>query len=254
MAKSLAYFAILFCPAVLLSSSSNPDFNFLTGKFEPKEHTEFIQVPQSNGTRAGLYLQKQTLDAFLKMANAAKKEHVSLYVLSATRNFNQQKSIWEAKYLGKRRVGGELLPEAYPDGRSRALVILKYSSMPGTSRHHWGTDLDISYLHENVGPMLSNSAWEQGEGLKAYYWMRKNAYKYGFCQPYQGTPRERSNGSYEHGYLEEKWHWSYYPLARKLTEQYSKYKDSMQPSGFAGSEFGIEFYLQYVLNVAAECK
>ena len=253
MAKSFV-FLLLFFPLVFLSGSDDPDLNLLSGRFEPKQRSEFTQVPESIGTRPGLYLQKQTLDAFRKMAKEAKKDGVSLYILSATRNFTHQKSIWEAKYLGRRRVGGQNLAQTTPDGRSRSLTILKYSSMPGTSRHHWGTDLDISFLHENVGSMLNNSSFEHGQGLKVYYWMSKNAYKYGFCQPYRQTPRERSKGAYEHGYLEEKWHWSYYPLARELTKKYSNYKDSLLPSGFAGSEFGKEFYLQYVLNVAAECK
>ncbi|NJK84501.1 MAG: M15 family metallopeptidase [Saprospiraceae bacterium] len=45
-----------------------------------------------------------------------------------------------------------------PNPQERALKILKYSSMPGTSRHHWGTDIDLN--------SFSNSYFEQGEGKK----------------------------------------------------------------------------------------
>jgi len=48
--------------------------------------------------------------------------------------------------------------------------------MPGTSRHHWGTDVDLF--------SLDNKFFESGDGKIWYSWMVQNAAKYGFCQPY----------------------------------------------------------------------
>ena len=60
------------------------------------------------------------------------------------------------------------------DSLKAAKTILLYSSMPTTSRHHWGTDMDIN--------SLENSYFASGQGLKEYTWLKKNAAKFGFCQ------------------------------------------------------------------------
>ena len=44
------------------------------------------------------------------------------------------------------------------DSISAVKEIMKYSSMPSTSRHHWGTDIDLN--------SLENSYFEKGEGKK----------------------------------------------------------------------------------------
>ncbi len=48
--------------------------------------------------------------------------------------------------------------------------------MPGTSRHHWGTEIDLN--------ALNNKWFENGKGLKVYQLAYKNAAQYGFHQPY----------------------------------------------------------------------
>ena len=45
-----------------------------------------------------MYLQKQTLESFIKMREAAEKDGINLTIVSGTRNFYSQKSIWERKY------------------------------------------------------------------------------------------------------------------------------------------------------------
>ncbi|MFM9004881.1 MAG: D-alanyl-D-alanine carboxypeptidase family protein [Flavobacteriales bacterium] len=40
---------------------------------------------------------------------------------------------------------------------------MKFSSMPGTSRHHWGTDIDLN----SVEP----SYFLSGKGLLIYQWL-----------------------------------------------------------------------------------
>jgi len=45
--------------------------------------------------------------------------------------------------------------------------------MPTASRHHWGTDVDINSVDPDY--------FMNGTGLKEYEWLKKNAYKYGFC-------------------------------------------------------------------------
>src|SRR5690606_39172936 len=141
-----------------------------------------------------------------------------------TRNFQAQKKIWEDKWSGTRRIeSGENLAETTPDPTERARKILRYSSMPGSSRHHWGTDIDINNFE--------NDWFTSGEGLKLYNWMKANAGTYGFCQPYSaGRP---------YGYLEERWHWSYMPVSAPLTAFAREHLKNEMIDGFLGSETAV---------------
>lgn len=220
--------------------TENFDLPYIMGQFDPAAHPAFVPVDPAFATRQGMYLRKDTYEAFKKMAAAAAEDGIKLTILSATRNFEQQKLIWEAKWTGARTLeGGESAPEAYPEPKDRALAILRYSSMPGSSRHHWGTDMDLNNLN--------NIFFEKGDGKKIYDWLVKNASGFGFAQPYTaGRP---------HGYLEERWHWSYLPVARQLTRLA---KDSLQDDrikGFQGAETApaIQIVERYVLGINPDC-
>ena len=65
------------------------------------------------------------------MYNAARRDGISLYIVSATRNFTQQKSIWDARFLGKRKIEGINIAKKFTSHIKRAKHILRYSSMPG---------------------------------------------------------------------------------------------------------------------------
>jgi zinc D-Ala-D-Ala carboxypeptidase len=119
---------------------------------------------------------------------------------------------------------------------------LKYSSMPGTSRHHWGTDMDFN--------ALTNEFFDKGKGKKIYTWLVANAHKYGFCQTYSAMGSDRTTG-----YQEERWHWSYTPISIRLTEiAKARIKDDMI-SGFLGSETALEIEVveKYILGISPKC-
>ena len=216
--------------------------DFVMGKFNPEVDAQFVEIPPSYSSRKGMYMQSEAYSAFVNMAKAAKKDDVELTIISATRNFFRQKSIWEAKWNGQTKVGGKDLSKNIANPTSRALKILEFSSMPGTSRHHWGTDIDIN--------AFENDYFEKGKGLKEYNWLIANGPKYGFCQPY--TPKDASRPN---GYNEEKWHWSYIPLAKKLSDQANiRLKDTMI-RGFQGAETAkaIGIVEKFVLGINKEC-
>ena len=74
--------------------------NYLTGKFDPSQREEFALVPpQYVFGENKIYLRKETLDAFLKMAEAANEDKIDLKITSATRNFDYQKDIWNKKFF-----------------------------------------------------------------------------------------------------------------------------------------------------------
>ncbi len=217
--------------------------DYLMGRFEPAEHPDFTLIETQYADREGLYLRKDAYAAFLDMYESAKSDGVRLTIRSATRNFDYQKGIWEAKWTGARSIeDGKNASQAYPNPKERALKILEYSSMPGTSRHHWGTDIDLN--------AFNNEYFASGEGLKAYQWLSEHASEYGFCQPYSPKGEERP-----HGYNEEKWHWSYLPIALPLTALAKEnLKDSMI-SSFKGAEAAEQIGVveKYVLGINSDC-
>ena len=222
------------------SSISKKD---LIGDFEPAKHADFTLIEKQYASREGMYLRKDAYASFIKMAAAAKKDNIDFVIKSATRNFAAQKVIWEGKWNGTRLLeGGTNAAKKFPKPNERALKILEYSSMPGTSRHHWGTDIDLN--------AFVNSYFEKGKGLKEYEWLLAHAAEYGFCQPYTKKGAERPDG-----YNEEKWHWSYLPIATKLTNQYQLRIKDADIAGFEGAEVAkdIEVIRKYVLGINGEC-
>ena len=216
--------------------------NALLGKTKPSTNLDFIEVPQNMANRPGMWLHRSAFAAFKKMRTKAKEEEVVLTIISATRTFNQQKSIWERKWTGAKKVGGMDLSVSISDPAKRAKKILEYSSMPGTSRHHWGTDIDIN--------SLNNQYFTTGKGKKEYVWLRDNAYKFGFCQPYSPKGEERLDG-----YEMEKWHWSYMPVAKEYLMWYTKKVKAENLNGFKGADaLPFDEVVKYVTGISSDCK
>ncbi len=230
-------------PAETLVMDSTITLDFLMGKFNPNKHSDFIPIENKYASRAGMLLHKKTMEAFIKMHTAAKQDGVNLVIKSATRNFNSQKGIWEGKWNGTRKIeNGKNAKTTYPIPKERALKILEYSSMPSTSRHHWGTDIDINNF--------TNEYFEKGKGKKEYDWLKNNAPTFGFYQPYTKKGAERP-----HGYNEEKWHWSYLPLSKKYIDQMKLRMNNDLVKGFKGSETAGEIGVvgKYILGINHEC-
>lgn len=208
---------------------------YLMGKFEPATRADFAPVPSTyNIAGYKLYLRKETLNDFIEMATSAKKSDVHLEIVSATRNFDYQKNLWNNKWTS--------LSKNIPEGLDVFAKILEYSAVPGTSRHHWGTDIDIN----GVNPTYFDTA----EGQIEYNWLVENAPSFGFCQTYTFKNNFRPAG-----YNEEKWHWSYLPLAKTFTEEYKNLVTDEDIKGFMGDEYVPEFNLirNYVLSINPEC-
>ncbi|HAP70692.1 MAG TPA: peptidase M15 [Flavobacteriales bacterium] len=236
---SVFLFVLISCFA---SAQNSDTANFVLGKIEYAQHAEFVKIRESYANKSGMYLRKEALDAFKLMRQKAKADGVSLTIISACRNFNHQKRIWEAKWNGSRKVGGKDLSRSIPNPSERAKEILKYSSMPGTSRHHWGTDIDINSLSPNY--------FESGKGKKEYVWLRDNALEFGFCQVYSEKGIER-----KYGYEEEKWHWSYVPIASKLTQFFKQNMTQNSITGFDGSDaLPFSEVLKYVEGISPDCR
>ena len=184
---------------------------FLMGRHNYPQDTSFIKVPYRYAEKS-VTIKKAAYNAYLKMYAAAKKDGITLTIISGTRSFYEQEAIWERKW-------NEVQAMNNSDAKKVALAVLRWSSMPGTSRHHWGTDMDLVSLKKNF--------YTTANGKKVYAWLCTNAPKYGFFQPFNAGRNE--------GYQEEKWHWSYLPLAKVYLQQYLKKVTYADISGFKGA-------------------
>jgi LAS superfamily LD-carboxypeptidase LdcB len=206
--------------------------NHLLGRFDYKTDTCFTLVKIDYCTKT-MYLQKEVYQKFIDMHNAAKKENITLLIVSGTRNFNEQKDIWERKWDKYIKT---------KDSLSTVRQIMLYSSMPTTSRHHWGTDIDIN----SVDPAHFNTK----QGIKEYKWLVNNAHKFGFCQVY--TDKSTSKRT---GYEMEKWHWSYTPISSHYLKKYNELINYKLVNGFKGSYFApkIKSIENFVNGIDQSC-
>lgn len=225
----LIFFSCFLSVTAQKSSSEEISKEFLLGKLNYRHENEFLKVNNEHTSRA-LYLNRETYWAFVKMFRAAKADGIELKIVSGARSFEHQKAIWERKWKNYKDL----------DPLSRSRKILEFSSMPATSRHHWGTDIDLNNLE--------NSYFEEGKGKVEYEWLVKNAPRFGFYQVYT------SKGSGRTGYSEEKWHWSYLPLSRHYLQAYNDTIQYSDITGFEGAHLAEaqEMIAAYVNGISVE--
>lgn len=140
-------------------------------------------------------------------------------IVSAFRGFRHQAAIWRAKAQGLRKLyalDGSLLDYAALSPEALLHAILSWSALPGASRHHWGTDVDLvdhSRLPEGYGPRLVPEEFAPGGPFHDFgLWLKEHAPEFGFFHPY---------AEYRGGVAAEPWHISYAPLSLDAEEALS---------------------------------
>lgn len=158
-------------------------------------------------------LQPAAVEAFHAMLQAAKAAGFDLQPASSFRDFDRQLAIWNGKFCGERPVldkDSQPLDIAPLSVAERCAAILRWSALPGASRHHWGSDLDIydpSLLP--AGKKLQLEPWEYQEGGYFYplhQWLTEHMADFGFYRPFAEDLG---------GVAIEPWHLSYRPLAQE---------------------------------------
>ncbi|MFM4677478.1 M15 family metallopeptidase [Aeromonas media] len=153
-----------------------------------------------------------TAAAFNDMQVAAAYEGFNLQAASSWRGFERQLAIWNGKWRGERPLldaDNQPLDALQLDDMERLHAILRWSALPGTSRHHWGTDLDI-YDPDclPVGTRLALEPWEYEAGgwfADLGEWLGDHMADFGFFLPY-AKPLDAAQGV-----AYEPWHISFAP-------------------------------------------
>ncbi|MGR5444764.1 peptidase M15 [Vibrio sp. 10N.222.52.B12] len=136
-------------------------------------------------------LHPEVADDLLKMIEAATEAGFKMEIASGFRDFHRQKAIWNGKFSGELPIldsNSQPLNKAELGDEEKLMAILRWSALPGGSRHHWGCDFDV--YARNLLPqdtMLQLEPWEYLDGhQRAFYqWLAANLSSFGFFFPYQ---------------------------------------------------------------------
>lgn len=165
--------------------------------------------PDLTGDTYTSKMNKEARIAFEKMKTAALKDGINIEVVSAYRSFQKQKNIFENKY--KRFINEGLSPIQSVE------KIIEYSTIPGTSRHHWGTDIDIidANYPKPKSVLEEENFYGNGPYCHLKNWMDRHSESYGFYEVYTKNPNRK-------GVKYEPWHFSYAPVSKPMLKEYQK--------------------------------
>lgn len=201
----------------------------------------------------GAALQRDALEPFLAMREAAAREGIVIEIVSAFRDFVAQQRIWDRKFRGERPLydaNGNIVDHASLDEEELIDAIVCWSAIPGGSRHHWGTEIDVidrAALPEGYRVrLLPDEAAPGGVFHHLHQWLDENSPGFGFYRPYR---------VYRGGVYPEPWHLSYAPVSAVALELLTPglIAEAVRASSMLGRERVLSrierIYHQYVANI-----
>lgn len=200
-------------------------------------------------------LHPQAGAAFGALMTDAAREGMDLVAISAFRDFSRQLAIWNGKFRGERSLldrHGARLDISAMDEEAIVRAILQWSALPGASRHHWGSEVDVidrAALKPGARPQLLPQEYAPG-GVFAHLtdFLQRRAAHHGFFLPYDS---ERG------GVRPEPWHLSYAPVSVGALQALTPavLAQALQDASLAGlsvvQRLLPEIYERYVCRVAS---
>ncbi|MGH8142015.1 MAG: M15 family metallopeptidase [Steroidobacteraceae bacterium] len=177
----------------------------------PEQLTGRVSTHVSEVPQLSCSLHAEATTAFLAMARQAAHDGIDLAAASSFRPFSRQLAIWNAKYHGRSPLldrDGRTLEVARLEPQQIVRAILLWSALPGASRHHWGTDIDV-YDRAALAPAQRPALLPQEYAADGIFgrlsaWLARHSASYGFFWPYDSD---------RGGVLPEPWHLSFAPVA-----------------------------------------
>jgi LAS superfamily LD-carboxypeptidase LdcB len=198
-------------------------------------------------------LHAQVVSPFLNLRRAAMADGIDLVPHSSFRDFERQLNIWNGKFSGERPMydaTGVKLEVSALTPLERINAILLWSALPGASRHHWGTDMDLIDRNATAaGYQIQLTPQEFAAGgpfAQLADWLEIHAARFGFFRPFQGV---RS------GVRPEPWHFSFAPIAEMARRALSPQvlQEAIAAAPLLGKELVLahlgELHARYVATV-----
>lgn len=211
---------------------------------------------QNHLTACGrFFIHQEIAHDFELFASEMKVEGFTLEIASAFRDYERQCLIWNEKVEGKRplldREGNTLNIKNLTE-KEILYTILSWSALPGCSRHHWGTDLDL-YDSSAISPdyklKLENDEYLTGPFAKMNLHLQK------YLIPNKFFPFFRPYNSKHLGVMQELWHYSHKKLGKQFYKDYtfSIFIKNLKESNFHLRELAQKeahiIYTNYFLRV-----
>lgn len=210
-------------------------------------------VVQRDELRAAVH--GDTLAAFLELRSAAARAGLDIEITSAFRDFGAQQRIWDMKYRGERPLydpSGEVRDHASLSEDELVEAILCWSALPGASRHHWGTELDLidrAAMPDGYRVQLLPAECEPGGVFHDLHcWLDANLAQHGFFRPYD---------TFRGGVRPEPWHVSFAPVSVPALQSLTRevLVSAIADSDMLGKSRVLEridsIYARYIANVSA---
>lgn len=164
-------------------------------------------------------LHVETIAPFISLRKQALRDGFDLKAASGFRDFERQLAIWNGKYEGTRPTydaTGRVMDLSALTPAAKVAAILQWSALPGASRHHWGTDVDL-FDARAIGPdyrvrLTAEEYGPRGPFHPLARWLESNASGFGFFRPYRGVSS---------GVRAEPWHYSFAPPAEQARRSLS---------------------------------
>jgi LAS superfamily LD-carboxypeptidase LdcB len=178
-----------------------------------RTHVVQYELPRYAATPA-------TAAAFMGLRAAARADGIDLLPYASYRDFNAQLRLWNKKFAGKKTLYD--LDEKVRDfsalsEQELVWAILNWHSLPGTSRRHWGTDIDVvdqAVMAPGYKPtLLPSEAGEGGLFHPLHRWLDSHIEAHGFFRPYQAETAAAG------GMYPEPWHLSYAPESAGIEQR-----------------------------------
>lgn len=207
----------------------------------------------------GHRLQRETAEAFATMQETARADGIGLDITSSHRDFNRQQRIWDRKWRGEvplfSRTGEQLDVEQLTDSE-KLHAILIWSALPGASRHHWGTDLDVydktsCEARQHHLKLVPEEYQPGGPCHDLNLWLNENMAHFGFYRPYA-----KDTG----GVAPEPWHLSYRPAAERIIGQLNinALADCLKAKNIEGADAVLTelptLFQRYTLNKGSQAE
>jgi LAS superfamily LD-carboxypeptidase LdcB len=162
----------------------------------------------------GLGLHPLCWNSWEKLQLRAREQGFELAICSGFRSFERQLAIWNGKANGERPVlddADQLIDIRQLSDEDKLHAILRFSALPGGSRHHWGSDVDVfdaAAVSSDYQVQLTSAEVSSGGVFSALHdWLDGEIAAGNSCGFYR--PYECDRG----GVAAERWHLSFQPLA-----------------------------------------
>ncbi len=170
-----------------------------------------------------LYIHQDVSPHLAALCEKAYFDGNKLALLSGYRSYQRQVLIWNEKSSGQRIIldDDENVVHSFKSNHEKYLAISRWSALPGLSRHHWGTDIDIfaaNIIETGYHPQLTGVEFaKNGPCEKLNQWLQDNLSAYDFFRPYM-LQKKPTTPQQHHKIKEitfEPWHISYLPIAKE---------------------------------------